>query len=76
MAKKIQKITEERNVPDDIVENAATPDVMPDANTVNDDNTVAPDLNVVENPSASVSDSITITVRKRNSFPFTECRGC
>ena len=57
MAKKIQKITEERNVPDDIVENAATPDVMPDANTVNDDNTVAPDLNVVENPSASVSDS-------------------
>ena len=33
MAKKIQKITEERNVPDDIVENAATPDAMPDANT-------------------------------------------
>ena len=57
MAKKIQKITEERNVPDDIVENAATPDVMPDANTVNGDNTVAPDLNVTENPSASVSDS-------------------
>ncbi len=57
MAKKIQQITEERNIPDDIVENAATPDVMPDANTVNDDNTVAPDLNVTENPSASVSDS-------------------